>query len=327
MSTFIETIKKGNLSSGFATIGNIALASIKGIAAAISGSGAMFAEAMHSLADAVNQGFVFAGSILSERKPTQRFPSGFGRLINLFCMIAVIVVTIMAYETILEGWHLIKHPVGVKSLLLTVSVLGISIIVDGFILSKALKEIARETRTDSNGKLNILQTVKNVGRAAPPTRLVFYEDVVATSGALLALIAVLLSSITPYKTLDGIAAVLIGLMMLGAAFKIGYDNMVGLIGVAAPKEIECKIAEIIFSDPDVRDINKMRVMQEGRFYHAESYIELRAGLTLAEADDIKFRIRDRLLSDPDITDVTLGIIEDDGILNWNEKDSPCDVLH
>lgn len=78
----------------------------------LSGSGAMFASAMHSLADAINQGFVFVGSVLSEKQPTRRFPTGFGRVINIFCMIAVIVVTIMAYETIHEGIHLLRHPAG-----------------------------------------------------------------------------------------------------------------------------------------------------------------------------------------------------------------------
>jgi cation diffusion facilitator family transporter len=322
-----EFLKKGNVSSGIAALGNIGLSIIKWIAAVISGSGAMFAEAMHTMADAVNQGFVFAGSILSERKPTRRFPSGFGRLINVFCMIAVIVVTIMAYETILEGIHLIQHPVQTTSLYLTLSVLLLSIIVDGYVLIKAFQEIARETQTEARGLALASNAFRNVGRAAPPTRLVFYEDLVATAGAILAFVAILVSHFSPFKILDGIAAVIIGLMMGGAAFKVGYDNMVGLIGVAAPREVEEKIAQIIFSDPDVRDINKMRIIQEGRFYHTESYIELRPGLTLAEADDIKFRVRDTLLANPDISDVTLGIIEDNGVKDWSPDDPSAQVLH
>ena len=105
--------------------------------------------------------------------------------------------------------------------------------------------------------------------------------------------------------------------MFGVAFKVGYDNMVGLIGVAAPIDVEKKIAEIILSDPHVVDINKIRIIQEGRTYHVDALIELRKGLALADADDIKFRIRDKLLIDSDISDVTLGIIEDDDIKNWN----------
>jgi divalent metal cation (Fe/Co/Zn/Cd) transporter len=95
--------------------------------------------------------------------------------------------------------------------------------------------------------------------------------------------------------------------------------MVGLIGVAAPRDIEERVAKLILSDKDVTDVNKIRITQEGRYYHVDGLIELRKGLSLAIADDIKFRVQDKLISDPDITDVTLGIIEDNGVLDWTPK--------
>ncbi|WP_282938308.1 cation diffusion facilitator family transporter [Paenibacillus sp. RC67] len=315
-SSWIQMMKQGNTSSATAALGNAGIAILKGIAAAMSGSGAMFASAMHSIADAINQGFVFAGSVLAERKPTQRFPTGFGRVINIFCMIAVIVVTLMAYETIKEGIHLLSHPTAAHSFWLNFIVLAISIAVDGAVLIKAMKEIVHETRVSAQRVGIIAAAFKNVGRAAPPTRLVFYEDIVATSGALLALIAVILTQFTNFKIFDGIATIFIGILMVGVAFKVGYDNMVGLIGVAAPIEVESKVAATIMADQDVTDINRLRVIQEGRTYHVEGYIELRKGLTLADADDIKFRVRDQLLADTDISDVILGIIEDNGVEDW-----------
>lgn len=93
--SLLEKIKKGNMSSGVAALENIFLAGIKAVAASISGSGTMFALAMHSLADSINQGFVFFGNVLAELPPTKRFPTGFSRVINIFCMIAVVVVTII----------------------------------------------------------------------------------------------------------------------------------------------------------------------------------------------------------------------------------------
>jgi cation diffusion facilitator family transporter len=313
-------IKKGNKSSAIAMLGNAIIAISKFIAGAISGSGAMFASAMHSLADSVNQGFVFIGSILAEKKPTRRFPTGFGRVINIFCMIAVIVVTILAYETIREGWHLIQHPVeSGGGLWLNVAVLILNLMIDGAILVKAMKEINHEARGNARGFEIVKGAFKNVGRAAPATRLVFYEDLVAVTGALLALIAVVITSYTNLDALDGFMTILIGLLMIGVAFKVGYDNMVGLIGVAAPRDIEERVANLILSDKDVTDINKIRITQEGRYYHVEALIELRKGLSLAVADDIKFRVQDKLIEDPDISDVGLGIIEDNGVANWTPK--------
>ncbi|MGM0827914.1 MAG: cation diffusion facilitator family transporter [Bacillota bacterium] len=314
--SFFSLVKKGNKSSFFAMVGNGILAIAKGIAYFISGSGAMFASAMHSLADAVNQGFVFIGSVLSEKQPTEKFPTGFGRVINLFCMVAVIVVSIMAYETIREGIHLLKHPALVKGIWLNVFVLLLNILIDGAILYKVMKEIGQEARDESTGLGILSGAFKNVKRASPPTRLVFYEDLVAVSGAILALIAVLVSYFSDYQLLDGIVTIVIGFLMVGVAFRVGYDNMVGLIGVAAPKEVEDRIASAIFEHEAVIDIFKLRITQEGRYYHVESYLELKRGLPLSEADDIKFAIQDKLMSDPDIADVTLGIIEDDGIQEW-----------
>jgi len=321
MNSTWEHIKKGNTSSLYAAIGNLFLVILKGIAALASGSGAMFAEAMHTGADTVNQIFVFVGSILAERKATPHFPTGFGRLINVFCMGAVIVVTIMSYETVLEGIHLIQHPTFIENLRFTIFSLSTSMTIDGYVLVKAMREIARETHTLGKGFSLISTAIKNVNRASPPTRLVFYEDLVATSGAILALGAILISHYTPLKALDGFAAIVIGFLMGGVAFRVGYDNMVGLIGVSAPKEVEDKVSQIIFSDPEVTDINKMRILQEGRFYHVESYIELRPGLTLAKADNIKYRIRDQLLAYEDVTDVTLGIFEDNGVKDWRPTEN------
>lgn len=320
MSSFWATLKKGNMSSATAALGNTGLAIIKGFAAAYSGSGAMFASAMHSIADAVNQGFVFFGSVLAEKKPTPKFPTGFGRVINLFCMIAVIVVTIMAYETIMEGVHLLREPAASSHFWINFIILLLAILVDGYVLVKAMNEIVHETRVEAKGFAVVAAAFRHVGRAAPPTRLVFYEDIVATTGALLALLAVIVTQFSSFALLDGIATILIGILMIGVAFKVGYDNMVGLIGVAAPKEVEDRVASIILADPDVTDINRLRIVQEGRFYHVECYVELREGLTLAVADDIKYRVRDSLLTDPDISDVTMGILEDNGIRDWNQAD-------
>jgi cation diffusion facilitator family transporter len=315
----INLLKKGNKSSGIAALGNTVLAIAKGIAAAVSGSGAMFATTLHSAADALNQGFVFFGSALSEKEPTKKFPAGFGRVVNLFVLVAVIVVSIMAYETILKGWKLIQDPHPSTNLMLNIGIMILAILVDGFILIKAMKEIVHETRSDAVGFGIVKESFKNVALAAPPTRLVFYEDLIATSGAFLALISIVLADLTGAYILDGIGTLLIGILLVVVAFKLGIENTRGLIGVAAPKVVEDRIAETILSDEDVVDIKELRILQEGRRYHVESYIELKEGFTLADADDIKFRVRDTLMEDPDIGDVTMGILETDHVKTWPKE--------
>lgn len=315
---WMKLVKKGNLSSGLAALGNLIVAVVKLIVAFVSGNGTMFATAMHSFADTINQLFVFLGSILSEMAPSKRFPKGFGRLINIFCMVAVIVVTLMAYETIKTGWTLTIAPKDSSNFLLSIIVLVFAFFIDGFILFKTMREIAKEAEIDNQGNL-LLDAFKYAKRAKPATKLVFYEDLVATFGAILAIIGIVLSQFFGLLRADGIISIIIGLLMLFIVFRVGYDNMVGLIGVAAPVEVEKQIAELILADSCVVDIYKLRVMQEGRAYHVDAIVELRKGLSLAEADDTVFSLTDELLKSTNITDVDLGIIEDDDRVNWSPK--------
>lgn len=315
---WIKLIKKGNLSSGLAALGNLIVAIVKMIVAVISGNGTMFSTAMHSFADTINQLFVFIGSILSEMAPSERFPKGFGRVINIFCMVAVMVVTLMAYETIKTGWALFIDPQESSKFLLNIIVLVFAFLIDAIILIKTMKEIAKEAKIEDQGNL-ILDAFKHAKKAAPATKLVFYEDIVATLGAVLAIIGIVLSQFFGFLKADGVISIMIGLLMLFVVYRVGYDNMVGLIGVAAPAEVEKKIAELILANSCVVDIYKMRVTQEGRAYHVDVIVELRKGLSLAEADDIAFSLSDELLQARNITDVDLGIIEDDDQMNWSPQ--------
>lgn len=320
---FINFLKRGNKSSGLSALGNIAVAVIKGIAALISGSGAMFATMIHSLADALNQIMVFFGSALARKKPTKRFPRGFGRVVNLFVLLAVIIISIMAYETIISGWQIIQNPEASSNLWLNVIVLVIAIGIDGGVLLKVMKEVVREARAEKSGNF-IIQSFKNLHLAQPPTKLVYYEDLVSTFGGLVALLAILLSHITGNFIYDGIGSVIIGVILIGIAIKIGYENTVGLIGIAAPQKIEAGVAAILLDHPKVVDIQQMRVLQEGGNYHVEAYIELEKGMKLSEADDVKFRLGDKLRQQSHIDDVTLGIIETDDVKNWEGVEEESD---
>ncbi|PLS02393.1 cation diffusion facilitator family transporter [Neobacillus cucumis] len=231
MKQVLEALKKGNKSSALAMTGNMFIAVTEFIAGVLSGSGAMFAAAMHSLGDAVNQGFIFMGSVLSQKKPSKRFPNGFESLNHIFSIIAALVVLTMAFETIHEGCHLIKHPSEPRSgLIMNVLILILNLVIDGFVLIKAMKEINQDARVTGKGFSLVIESFKNVSKATPPTRFVFYEDLVSVTSALLALIAVVITSSTNIHIVDGVFTVSIGLLMLGVSLRVAYDNIVELIG-------------------------------------------------------------------------------------------------
>ena len=186
-------LKNGNKSSLIAAIVNTVISIIKGIAYFYTGNVAMFAETMHSLGDAANQFFVFIGSALSKKMPTDRYPNGFGRLVNLVLLGAVIIVGIMSYETIKEGYHHILHPTESTGIVINLSVLALAVILESYVLYKAMKEVLHETQTEAKGFAIVAKSFSSLKRAKPATKLVFMEDFVATLGGIIAIIGILLS--------------------------------------------------------------------------------------------------------------------------------------
>lgn len=321
MGELLQLLKRGNRSAMLAAIVNILVAVIKGIAYTFTGNVAMFAETLHSLGDAANQLFVFIGSALSKKAPTERFPNGFGRLVNLVLLGAVLVVGIMAFETIKEGYSHVIKPTGSKGFIWAIIVLAASTLLESTVLFRAMREIIEESGIEAKGFKAFVESFNHLGNAKPATKLVFMEDLVATSGGLVAIIAVVLSHLTPFHQAEGIASILIGLMMFFVVGRIFLDNAAGVIG-QADEEMENKIGELVMEDPDVRDIQDITVIKEGEDLHVELEIEVDPKLTVAAADDIKDRLEKRIMAEKGVVDVMIEFDEEDGISTWNRVLKP-----
>lgn len=318
MSKTFVLLKKGNKSALLAAIINSIIAFIKGAAYIFTGNVAMFAETLHSLGDAANQFFVFIGSALSKKAPTTRFPSGFGRLVHLVLLGAVLIVGIMSYENIIKGYHAIINPVKAEGFLLVVIVLAASVVLEALVLYKAMKEIVHEAGVKAKGLAIIPKSLDNFKKGKPATRLVFLEDTVATFGGLLALIAVIISRYTPFHEAEGIASILIGAMMFFVVGKVFLDNAAGVLG-ESDEYMEKKIGDMAMADPAVKDIQEVTVIKEGEELHVELEIEIDPSLTIAEADDIKDRLEDRIMAEKGVSEVSIEFDEDDGVRTWSSQ--------
>ena len=311
-------LKNGNKSSLIAAIVNTVISIIKGLAYFYTGNVAMFAETMHSLGDAANQFFVFIGSALSKKMPTDRYPNGFGRLVNLVLLGAVIIVGIMSYETIKEGYHHILHPTESTGIVINLSVLALAVILETFVLYKAMKEVLHETQTDAMGFAIVAKSFSSLNRAKPATKLVFMEDFVATLGGIIAIIGILLSYFGGLRAAEGIASIIIGLMMFYVVGRVFLDNAKGALG-EADDDLEEIIAQYIFTNPEIKDIKTLFAIKEGEDYHIEMKLKIDPVLTVAKAIEIKDRIEGRILEIKGVTDVIIEFDKDDGIQSWHEK--------
>ena len=309
-------LKKGNKSALIAAIVNTIIAIVKGGAYFFTGNVAMFAETMHTLGDAANQYFVYIGSALSKKMPTDRFPNGFGRLVNLVLLGAVLIVGIMSYETIKEGYHHILHPTESSGILINLSVLGVAVILEGFVLYKAMKEVLHESHIEAKGFAIVTKSFSGLRRAKPATKLVFMEDLVATLGGIIAIIGILLSYFADLHAAEGIASVIIGLMMFYVVGRVFLDNAKGVLG-EADDELEEEIAKYIFTNTEIKDIKTLFAVKEGEDYHIEMKLEINPESTVAKANEIKDRIEGKILEIKGVTDVIIEFDEDDGVQTWD----------
>lgn len=320
MKNILVLLKEGNKPSLLAAVVNTIIAILKGIAFSLTGNVAMFAETMHSLGDAANQFFVFIGSALSKKAPTAKFPNGFGRVVNLVCLGAVIIVAIMSYETVKEGWHHLLNPIESGGILINLSVLGIAILLEFIVLYKAGKEILHEVGIANGGLAPITTSFRYLNKAKPPTKLVFMEDLVATIGGILAFIAILLAHFLGLLIAEGLASIIIGLMMFYVVGKVFLENAKGAIG-ETDEEMLTHIAHIVARDPDVKDIQRIEVIKEGEFLHVEVIVEVNPSHTMAYIDDIRDRLIQIILQQKGVRDVIISFDEDDGIRTWSGTNS------
>lgn len=326
MSRFFNLLKKGSMSSLSAAIVNFILGFLKLFAFIFTGNIAMFAEMMHSFGDAANQLFVFLGSAFSKRSPNEKFPLGYGRLINLVCLIAVIIVGILSYETVKEGFHHIIHPNDTDGPLLffwiNIGVLVIGIVLEGTVLRKAGKEILEEAGESSKGLLTpFTKSYLNISKAKPATKLVFMEDTVAAGGGIIAVLSIIIARLTGLGMLEGIASVIIGIMMFIIVGIIFVENAQGVLGIA-DHESEIHASRIILDEKAVSDIKRLAVIKEGEALHIEALLELNKDFTLKELSDIRKRIILKLLDLSHVEDVNIEFIEDDGQQDWRGDTGP-----
>ncbi|MGG0658453.1 cation diffusion facilitator family transporter [Rummeliibacillus pycnus] len=326
MKDLWKLLQHGNKPSLLAAFVNLFLGIIKAIAFFFTGNVAMFAEMMHSLGDAANQFFVFIGSALSKKAPTRQFPKGFGRVVNLVCLGAVLIVGILSYETIVEGWHQIQHPAESSKMWISISVLAIGIIMEGSVLLKAASEICHDSGLESNPITSLPKAFTHLGNAKPATKLVFMEDLVATSGGVLALIAVLISHFTGFLQVEGIASILIGVMMFYVVGVVFLENARGVIG-ETDEEMLNHIAHLVLDDPNIQDINKLVVLKEGEFLHVELIAEVDPTLSFAYVDDIRDHLVEIILAQKNVSKVHISFDEDNGVQEWNHVSDRPETLN
>lgn len=128
----------------FALLANLGIAITKTVAAVITGSGALMAEAIHSYADCGNQGLLFLGLKAAKKEPDEDHPLGYGKEIYFWSFIvALILFSMGGLFSVYEGIHKIGSHEGLRSPMIAVVVLSVSIVLEAASLAGCLIQIKR----------------------------------------------------------------------------------------------------------------------------------------------------------------------------------------
>ncbi len=240
-----------------ALAGNALISITKFIAASITGSSAMLSEGIHSLVDTGNQGLLLWGMKQSKKPADSRFPFGHGKEIYFWSfVVAILIFAVGAGVSIYEGIIHIMHPQPIENPMINYVVLGLAIAFEGAAWYFAFVEF-----TKSKGKWGYIDAVK---RGKDPTLfVVLFEDSAATLGLFVALAGIFLAQTTGILIFDGIASVIIGLILAGTAIWLAYETKSLLIGESANPEVVEAIRALAKKSAGVRHVNEVLTMHMG----------------------------------------------------------------
>ncbi|MCR8723740.1 cation diffusion facilitator family transporter [Frigidibacter sp. ROC022] len=270
-----------------AFLGNALIAASKLGAAAFTGSSAMFAEGVHSIVDSGNQLLLLHGMKQSKRPADRKHPFGYGKEVYFWSfVVAILLFSIGSGVSLYHGVEKILHPHPVENPYVNFVVIGLAVIFEGYALRAAVVEMNRRRQDES-----VLHYVRRSKDA--PLVVVLLEDTGALIGLATAALALLGAQIFGIPELDGLASVLIGILLAAAAIILAVETKGLLIGEAAEPHVQAGIEAILKSDARILAINEILTMHMGPedifcalsvdFKDGESSIDVEASISDLEA--------------------------------------------
>ncbi|BCJ48255.1 transporter [Actinoplanes ianthinogenes] len=236
---------------------NLAIGVSKFVAAAITGSASMLAEGVHSVADSTNQVLLLVGGRRAKRPASALHPFGYARERYVYAFIvAIILFSLGGLYAVYEGYHKIIDPHPLESPLVAVIVLVIAAVLEGYALKTAVGEANRV-----RGKRSWFRFI--VRTRNPELPVILLEDSGALLGLLFALLGVGLSVATGNGVYDGVATLLIGVLLVTVAVVLAVETKSLIIGESAVPEQLTAIEKALLASPGVQRVIHLRTMHLG----------------------------------------------------------------
>ncbi len=236
---------------------NAGILMAKGVAAAVTGSSAMLAEAIHSAADCGNQVLLLFGMKDARRAADPSHPLGYGRAVYFWAfLVAVLLFTLGGLFSIYEGWHKLYQTEPISSAGIAIGVLLIAIVLEAFSLAGCVREIRKISGT---------RTLWQFFRTSRNSELIVVlgEDIAALAGLVFALIAVVLAFVSGDPVYDAIGIIAVGALLVVVAVLLSVEIKAMITGESAETETEQAIRAFLKARPEVAETYSLLTLQLG----------------------------------------------------------------
>lgn len=241
-----------------ALLGNAGIAIAKFVAAFLSGSATMLAEAVHSVADTVNQAFLLLGMKLSDKNTPDRYPLGRSKEIYFWAFIVSLFLFFLGgVFAVYEGVHkLTSPPEAAGSQIVPLIVLGVSLVMEGMSFRVAFREFNK-----SRGNKGFVAALFD--SRDPTIPVVLLEDTGAVFGLLFAFIAVTVTTITGDPRFDGIGSIVIGTLLCVIGIALARDTRSLLIGEGITEDVRAQVLAVASATPHVLQVRQLLSLHLG----------------------------------------------------------------
>lgn len=240
-----------------AFLANAGIAVAKFIGFVLTGSSALLAESIHSVADASNQGLLVLGGRRARRVATPLHPFGYGRARYFWAfVVALVLFSLGGLFSAYEGYHKITDPHEITSPAVAFAILGVAIVFESFALRTAVRHAQPERRGRSWP--SYIRTSRS-----PELPVLLLEDSGALLGLVLATCGIALALITGNPVFDGLGTLAIGVLLMAIAIVLAIEMKSLLIGEAASPHVVQRIEAEMTQEPGVRRVIHMLTQHLG----------------------------------------------------------------
>lgn len=236
---------------------NVAIAAGKGVAALMTGSGAMLAETLHSTADCSNQLLLLMGVRAARKSPDESHPLGYGRDLYFYSfVVALLLFSGGGVFSIYEGVHKLSHPEPVENVWLGLGILTFSMLLEGWATLQNLKEMKKR-----RGSLPLIEYLKRTKDS--DLIILFGENSAAVLGLTVAIVALLAAHFTGNDKFDSIGSIVIGVVLICVAVFLAREVKSLLIGESADPVVSDAVKAVVSAHPNVEEVLRLITVQQG----------------------------------------------------------------